>query len=377
MTERPRPRVVHLTSVHPRDDTRIFVKQCRSLAAAGYEVHLVAPGDRDETIDGVHVHAVPQPSGGRLQRMTGTVFAVYRIARLLDGDVYHCHDPELWPVAVLLRRRDRPTVFDSHEHLPEQILTKHWIPATVRRPLALVVDAGERLAARFVSAVVTVEPYVRDRFARTARRTLTVGNYPMLQELASPNGDWSARDRAVLYAGSLTEIRAARELVEAIGLTADARLLIAGHFSPASLEQELAQRPGWRQVDFRGRLSRPELVELMSRARAGLVVFRAAPHHDKANPTKMFEYMLAGLPVIASDFPAWREFVERHECGVCVDANSPESIAEGIRWILDNPEEALAMGQNGRRTVEELYTWEAEEEKLLGLYQDLVGPGRP
>jgi glycosyltransferase involved in cell wall biosynthesis len=370
---RARPRVAHLTSAHPRDDIRIFAKECRSLAAAGYDVHLVAPGTEEDWIDGVHVHPVPSGGSSRMKRMTRTVMAVYRVARGLDADAYHLHDPELWPLAPLLRRGGKSVVYDSHEHLPEQILSKPWIPRLLRRPLAAVVDAGERLAARFVSAVVTVEPYVKDRFAATARRTITVGNFPMLEEFPSPDGDWSSKEQAVCYAGGVTEIRAAREMVQAIDRT-KASLLLAGWFSPPALEEELSHEPGWEQVEFLGRVPLEQVVEMMSRARAGLLLFHQHPHHVAANPTKMFEYMSAGLPVIASDFPNWISFVEEHRCGICVDPTSPAAIADAIAWILDHPDEARRMGEDGRRAVERLYTWEAERTKLVGLYEELVGP---
>jgi glycosyltransferase involved in cell wall biosynthesis len=371
MTPTVPPRVAHLTSAHPRDDVRIFAKQCRTLAAAGYEVHLVAPGDRDEEIEGVHVHAVRSAGTSRFRRMTGTVLAVYRVARRLDADVYHLHDPELWPLAPLLRRGGKRVIYDSHEHLPEQILTKPWIPRRARRPVARIIDAGERLMARSVSAVVTVEPYVRDRFAATAHRTVTVGNFPMLAEFPALNGDWSSRERAVCYAGGITEIRAAREMVQATANT-DASLLMAGWFSPPALEEEVSREPGWRQVEFLGRVARDQVVEMMSRARAGLLLFHEHPHHVSANPTKMFEYMSAGLPVIASDFPAWRDFVQEHDCGICVDPTDPAAIGEAIEWVLDHPDEAQRMGANGRRAVERGYTWESERATLLELYEELL-----
>jgi glycosyltransferase involved in cell wall biosynthesis len=364
--------VAHLTAVHPRDDARIFGKECRTLAAAGYEVHLVAPGTGDTVIDGVHLHHVPTPRS-RLRRMTATAYSVYRLARSLDADAYHFHDPELIPVALLLARSGKRVIYDSHEHLPQQILTKPWIARPIRRPLASLAELGERLAARLVSAVVTAEPYVRRRFTGAATRTVTVNNFPRLDEFPAPNQDWEARDRAVCYVGAITELRGAREMVSAIGRT-DARLLLAGRFDPASLARELAAAPGWSQVDFMGHLSREDLARMLARARAGLVVLYPIPNYVEANPTKMFEYMSAGIPVIASNFPAWRTIVDRNECGLCVDPSSPGEIAAAIDWILANPDDARRMGENGRRAVERLYNWGAERRMLLGLYEELVGP---
>jgi glycosyltransferase involved in cell wall biosynthesis len=368
-----RPHVAHLTAVHRSDDVRIFGKECRTLAAAGYDVHLVAPGNGSARIDEVQLHTVRPTSASRFRRMTGTAIDVYRAARALDADVYHVHDPELIPVALMLRRGGARVVYDSHEHLPQQILTKPWIPLLVRRPVAFLSDAAERFAARRVSAVVTAEPYVRERFEGKAPVTRTVNNFPRLEEFATPDGDWSEKENAVCYAGGITEIRGGREMVQAIART-DAKLLLAGAFTPPAFQEELAREPGWDQVEVLGHLPRREVADMMGRARAGLVVLWPIPNYLQANPTKMFEYMAARIPVIASNFPAWATIVEKHECGLCVDPNSPDQIAQAIEWILEHPREAQRMGENGRRAVEQFYNWDVERETLLGLYEELVGP---
>ncbi|MBV9212844.1 MAG: glycosyltransferase family 4 protein [Actinobacteria bacterium] len=364
-------RVAHLTAVHPRDDARIFTKECCALRRAGYEVHLVAPGGADTVRDGVHIHAVTA-SSTRVRRMTRTALAVYQAAREIDADIYHFHDPELIPIALMLRRGSKLVVYDSHEHLPQQILTKPWIASPLRRPLAFVADLGERAASRFMSAVVTAEPYVRRRFTGTAVTTVTVGNYPMLEEFPVRGTPFTERERAVCYAGALTELRGVHRMVRAIDRT-DATLYLAGRFQSSTLEYEVSCDSGWRRVRYLGHVTRAALADMLARVRAGLVVLDPIPNYVEANPTKMFEYMSAGIPVIASDFPVWREIISRYECGVCVDPTSVDAIADAIQTMLDDPEAAERMGQNGRRAVECFYNWEEERRILLTLYAELAG----
>jgi len=91
--------------------------------------------------------------------------------------------------------------------------------------------------------------------------------------------------------------------------------------------------------------------------------------HLNALLNKMFEYMAAGLPVIASNFPLWRDIIEGNGCGIMVDPKSPEEIAKAVEYLIDNPQEAKVMGENGRKAVEEKYSWNPEGEKLLALYK--------
>jgi glycosyltransferase involved in cell wall biosynthesis len=115
------------------------------------------------------------------------------------------------------------------------------------------------------------------------------------------------------------------------------------------------------------------LLQLAGRTRAGIVTFHPVPNHTESQPNKLFEYMAAGLPVIASDFPRWRGIVEGHECGLVVDPKDPDRIAEAMQWILAHPVEAETMGDRGRQAVKRQYNWDLESGKLLKVYKELLG----
>ena len=85
----------------------------------------------------------------------------------------------------------------------------------------------------------------------------------------------------------------------------------------------------------------------------------------------MFEYMAAGIPVVASNFPLWKEIIEENKCGICVEPANVEQISDAVNYLLNNPEEAQRMGANGRKAVEEKYNWNNEAKTLLQLYCDL------
>lgn len=364
-------KIAHLTSVHQYTDTRIFVKECRSLAAAGFEVRLVSPGAPDKVVNGVHLCGIDAPGRGRLSRMTRTVRLIYKKALTINAQIYHLHDPELIPLGIALKRRGKKVVFDMHEDIPRQILDKQWIPAPFRKMVSTSFDGFQRLAFKSLDAVILAESLYADSLPESDKYCI-VRNYPLLSELDLSGLDWSGKKRAVCYIGGLTEIRGLIGMVDAIEKT-DAELLLGGKFESGSLKSRVESMPGWQRTTYMGLLDRVGVANVLSQAMAGLLVLHPVPNYMVSEPTKMFEYMSAGIPVIASDFPVWRRIIEDSGCGICVDPTKPEAIASAIKWIMDHQDEARQMGQDGRRAIENKYNWELEEKKLVSLYEKLSG----
>jgi len=305
--------------------------------------------------------------------MTRTVWQVYRSAVRADGDVYHFHDPELIPMGFLLRLRGKKVVYDVHEDLPRQILSKHWIPWWLRGVVAKGAELMEALAARFLDGIVAATPAIAARFPR--EKTVVVQNFPILSEfVVSEVVPYKERPPYVVYVGGISVIRGIFEMVKAmehLPPNGQATLVIAGEFTPPALEEEVRKLPGWERVQFLGWQTRQQVVSLLGKARMGLVLLHPTPNYIDALPVKLFEYMAAGIPVVASDFPLWRRIVEEASCGLLVNPLDPGAIAEAITWLLEHPEEAEAMGKRGRRAVLEKYNWEKEAEKLIEFYRSI------
>jgi glycosyltransferase involved in cell wall biosynthesis len=155
--------------------------------------------------------------------------------------------------------------------------------------------------------------------------------------------------------------------------TTHVRLELAGDYSPESLKAELQALSGWALVTFHGYVDQLQLTNLLCNVRAGLVVLHPTLCYPDAYPIKMFEYMAAGLPVIASDFPIWREIIEGAHCGLLVNPLDIKAIANAMQWILDHPAEAETMGKNGKEAVRLKYNWQSESGKLVDLYEHLKG----
>ncbi|HET6174587.1 MAG TPA: glycosyltransferase family 4 protein [Gaiellales bacterium] len=365
----PLARVCHVTTVHHADDHRILWKECVSLQAAGYDVTLIAPATHDLEIAGVKVVALPPSSSNRARRMLARPLAAFRAALDLDAALYHFHDPEFLPHALRLARRGKPVIYDVHEDLPKQLLTKPWISPALRRPAAWCANRVELAAVQRLSAVICSEPPYVERLSPHARRAVLVANFPRLEEI-SP-GPWEERARAACYIGDLSRIRGLIELVDAMSDVAG-HLELAGSFDSSLGRQDLEASPGWQRVRFHGRIGRPEIAALLRRCRVGVVPLHAVPNYVVAWPVKLFEYMAAGLPVVATDVPPWNGIIARFRCGICVPVSDSRALAAAITRLFDDADEAREMGERGRRAVEQHYSWTSQEANLLGLYEELL-----
>lgn len=366
-------KIAHLTSVHPRYDTRIFLKECTSLAAHGYSTSLiVADGKGDEQKNNVAIYDVGA-SKGRFDRIRNAPKRVFKKAVELDADIYHFHDPELIPIGLKLKKLGKKVIFDAHEDVAKDILSKEYIPRLIRATVSQFYSFYERWACSKLDAVVAATPFIRDNYRAMSIYSVDINNYPLLGELTNGEIDWSQKQAQVAYVGGIGEIRGISQVVQAMGVVqTNVRLQLAGKFNEPEVEQAAHANKGWQQVDALGFVGREEVRDLLARCVGGLVTFLPSPNHIDAQPNKMFEYMSAGVPVISSNFPLWKQIIEGNQCGLCVDPLDPKAIAQAIDYLVTHPAEAEQMGRNGQKAVHEKYNWTIEENKFLNLYTSLL-----
>jgi len=368
-------RVAHLSSVHARYDVRIFLKECASLARHGHPVHLyVADGKGDETRGGVHIHDVGR-GRGRLRRMLFRPWALWAAVRRNRERIVHFHDPEIIPAALLLHWQGVTVVYDAHEDVPRQILSKRWLPKGSHRLVARLFEALEDFAARRFAAVVTSTPHIAARFAAAGARAVNVNNYPITSELAIDREPATSQadapaTRSICYVGGISDIRGISEIMQALP-AARAKLLLAGPFQTPGLEARLRAMPEWRHVQYLGVLDRAGVRDVLARSQLGVVLLHPVSNYLDSLPIKMFEYMSAGIPVLASDFPLWRQIIDGAGAGACVDPLDPQAVAQTLARMLDDPERLRRQGEAGRQAVQNRYNWANEERTLFELYRSL------
>lgn len=361
-------KICHVTSLHSPDDARIFHKECMSLAKC-YDVTLIAPNIVDYEKGGVHVRGVSLPEG-RLKRMS-KLSRVYEKARDIDADIYHFHDPELTSIGIKLKKLGKKIIFDSHEDVPMQILTKEWVPRMLRKPLSVAYAAFEKRKFRQYDALVTVTPTITERLRTINPNTYQITNFPEYKELKD-NRQW---ERKICFTGGVAEKYMHHIILDAIQ-DIDVNYVLAGPCNPESYMEILKSKTVWKKVDYRGVIKREDCASLMQECMVGMAVLDYLPNVGYRKGTlgvlKIFEYMQAGIPIIATDFDLWKEIIEGNQCGICVNPFDTKAISDAIVFFLNHPDKAKEMGDKGKEIVKKYYSWESQEQVLFQLYNDLL-----
>jgi len=370
-------KVCILTSVHPLFDTRIFHKEAKSLAKAGYDVSLIAQHNKDEIVDGIRIVPLPRPKN-RLERMTKTVWQVYRKALQIQADIYHLHDPGLIPIGLLLKLHGKKVIYDMHENLPKQIKNKHWINPWYRGLISRFVYWAEKFFLIGIPVVFAEASYRKDYL--WVKKFATVLNMPLITEKFTLKASMPVNQRrSVGYIGGVAVERGSLTTIQALKILKEhgiePRFECVGPIGKSHKGQllKLCEEYNLCNVAFYGYMPAHEGWSIITQCDIGLAVLHPIPNYVESYPTKLFEYMAMGLPVIASNFPLYHEIVEGAECGICVDPLNPAAIADAIGCLISNPEKAYRMGFRGRRAVEDRFNWSREEKKFLQFYRELTG----
>ena len=338
---------------------------------AGYETYLlVADGLGDAKVGDVHVLDVGT-HGGRFQRMLVCPWRLLKRALQLRASIYHFHDPELLLIALGLKKHGAKIIYDSHEDVPRAILSRDWIPLWARHIISGVFETFEIFVARRLSCVVGATPFIAEKFERARCRAIAINNFPMPADIRTDTVERNPT-ATICFLGGISGIRGVREIITALE-PLDTMMVLAGPFDSDETRKQLMALPGWANIDYKGNLDRKTAVKIMGESAVGMICYLPEPNHINSYPNKLFEYMAAELPVIASNFPLWRQIVEGAQCGICVDPENPAEIRQAIIEIMRNPGEWQKMGERGRKAVQERYNWESEEKKLFRLYESLIG----
>lgn len=365
-------KVCHITSAHPWADIRIFKKQCVSLANSGFDTYLIAFDAPNEKIEGVNIVSAGEKPFSRKERFIHSPSLIYSFAAKIDAEIYHLHDPELLPLGLKLSRLGKKVIYDAHEDLPRQILDKPYLNKYFAKILSLFIEKYENYCAKKFAAIVTATPFIKTRFLKINKKTTDINNFPLNSEIDLGEDNNIEKENRICYIGAISEIRGLTQLVKSLNFCENIKLDLAGDCYEEEYLSRLKTLAEWSKVNYLGHINREQSLKIKSLAFAGLITFLPAANHINAQPNKIFEYMASGLPVICSNFPMWKLLIEQNNCGICVNPQKPEEIANAINKLSKDPILAKKMGENGKKAVVEKYNWQMEEKKLLQLYNELL-----
>lgn len=367
-------KVVHLAYEHAAKDIRIFLKECRTLAADGYDVTYITSSKHDECgveiADGVKLVKLAVAEKRGICRVKRFLYDVYREAIKQDADVYQIHEYVLIPVANRLIRHGKRVIYDTHENYTIQLSSHLLAPKWVRSIAKLFIASYERHLIRKCVGLICAVPNEYGRLKKLNKHNLLLHNYPLLISSNVKKEDYLSRPKCACYTGIISNDRGAECMIKGLG-TAESRLLLAGPVTDDYLIT-LQSLENWKNVEYYGTLSRQDMeIKVWNRSVAGVVMFAQTESYMESVPNKLYEYMSAGLPVIASDFPMWRTFFAEHQCGILVEPMNPEALWKAFKVLTNDPEYAFRLGQNGVKAINNELNWNSEAKKLLAFYKNL------
>jgi glycosyltransferase involved in cell wall biosynthesis len=361
------------TSAHSWDDIRILRKEAVSLVKK-YQVELHAPAQFEyREYEGVKVYGLPQwkkvSDRGMIRK------ELRRRIKESDAEILHFHDPELIPLAIAAKWfYHKKVIYDIHEDFPSLIRHKAWIPRSLRGMVAFAFRHLERLACRFFDHLITTSTAIDNRFTHYPSTIVT--NYPRLQL----NGKFPEKPKgtvAFIYAGSMEDVRGIRELGHAFIQAGERssmkmKLNIAGPLrGSVEFQNDMETIFSHPLIEYHGVLEFEKALELMKSCHVGLIPFLPLACNQNIVPHKLFDYMTAGLTILASDYPGWPTELMNGEIGMLFDPLNQEITVKRLLALAAEPGRIKQMGRRAFDLVREQFSWESQEEQLLGVYEIL------
>ncbi len=368
-------RICHVTSAHPPEDGRIFRRACQSTVNAGYETFLIQPGDSYEK-NGIHIVGLGNPAKpGRLYRMTSFAKKAYERALDVNADLYHLHDPELLPFALKLKKHGKAVVFDSHENYVEQIRNKPYLPGKVAAFASKLYDQySKRVFAKIDGLTYAGNGETATIFDNMCLRVVPTDNYPWLSELYDKYDDTVEKEKGTAcYVGGLDEVRGITQIIKAC-YQAGCKLYLAGNFHSDSYKSKVMNMEEYACVDYLGVIDRDAIYSLMQKVEIGLcTLLDVGQYYKMVNlPTKIYEYMSMGLPVIMNDSEYNIIVNKKLSFGICVDPYNQDILCEAVKKLLSDSALRTQMGENGRRAIKEKYSWDSAQIGLIEMYKSIL-----
>lgn len=362
-----------LTGLYSRNDVLMVYRQGRSLIEAGFKVTYVVCDDQpDEVKDGIHIISTGYKPQGRLNRFLNTKRIIKKYIDKVDADIYQISDPELMSLVSYLKHRNKKVVFNLREYYPDLLKQKTYIPSFAKSIISKIYASKMTKYLQKYDAVFTVTDWILQQLhiRHKISNAELLTNFPIVNsDFSLSKDEYMARENTLCYIGTIYVRSRQEKILDALETIPNVKYLLAGRFEDRINYVE--NHPYWRNVEFINGFHRSEMEAIMSKATISNALRDFMGRDGSYGVIKIFESMEQALPVLLSDTPLYRHIVEKYDCGICVDPNDSKAIAKAIKYLVDNKEEAFAMGQRGREAVLKEFNWQKQAEKYIKVISNL------
>ena len=361
-------KIAYLTSVHPRNDTRVD-KMCQTSLKFSEVFLICADGFGNSKKKNFTIYDLGVPKN-RLSRVWTVCNQIYKTARNINADIYHIHDPELIRIGLNLIKDGKKVIFDSHEYIIPQLLDKVYLNFLIKYLIVIFYFFYQSIALNKFTALIAATKRISKDLKKFNSNVTVIFNYPTINKNFSSKPVVSQKKK-ICYIGDISTNRGIVNLVKSLEFVKnDITLELAGKFDSKELLVRLKKIPSWKKVNYLGYVDHNVFFN-STNYQAGMLNLLRTRNHNESLPNKLFEYMKYGIPIIYSNFYFWNRIIKKNNCGVPCNQNNPQDIANKIDYIINNPIKAKKMSMNGFKAFKKYYNWCSEEKKLFKLYKKI------
>lgn len=369
--------VLMIAPIHRPWGNRI-IRESLILKNKGYKISLLMRNvpffDASELTErGIDLYLIPAESKfyKRLFRLPRMFINVLKI----NPDIYHLHNPDTLPLAFMLKIFGKKVVYDTHEDFSKRLLLRKWIPKFLRPFLCLIVSVLEKCASRYLDLAIVTQYSLEKKYKHNC---ITVRNFPYVDKQIKLNitNECSLIPEQkvfrLIYVGGISKSRGVLDIIsilDKINKKISARLWLIGH-DMDNIIDELKRHKNWMYVDYLGEIEQDKAFAFMKKSNLGLVLLHDTVDHSVALPNKLFEYMLMGLPFVASDFKVWKNTVGSCDAGWWIEPQNEAALLNVIKCLKKMPEILDKKRINGLE-FSKIVNWENECEILIKRYARL------
>ncbi len=379
------PHVCILACQHSVGDPRVAHRLARSFVEAGFRVSWIGPDLGAKVREhGVEFHLFPAKQS-RLNRLTRRRPVTRVAADLPAVDVFFAVEPDSAAAAIAVaRRRGIRVVFDIHEFYHREMLLR-WVPRWLLPAVGTGVRSWIRGLCRRCDLVVGVSDEILEAYHIDGRHELVVRNCAALEMATGPAADvcGSGRNTFTVMHGKSTAGHGTESLIVSLGIlkargVTNIRAICFDYFDDGSgltrrRFTELVRRHEVADfIDLRPLVPHAAMADLLASCDAGLLAYDR-DWGTQGLPNRLFEYMAAGLPIIAPTYAtAMERIVTGEHCGLLVDCEKPLEVAKAIVTLRDNPARARELGDRARNAFHSRHNWQLESQPLIAAIRELV-----